>query len=143
MSDEDLGLDRLGTCPRAELIELWEAAYRRPPPKGISRRLLEYAAAYHIQAQRYGGLKPSTRRKLLQIAQQHRASKESGQPVPKKRARLAPGTRLIRDWHGRTHTVDVLDGGFRYDDRTYKSLSEIARLITGAHWSGPRFFGLE
>ena len=55
---------------------------------------------------------------------------------------LAPGSRLIREWRGRTHTVDVLDSGFRCDGKQYRSLSEIARAITGGRWSGPRFFGL-
>jgi hypothetical protein len=53
-----------------------------------------------------------------------------------------PGTRLIREWHGQTHLVDVLEKGMLYQGRTYRSLSEVARVITGARWSGPRFFGL-
>ena len=97
----------------------------------------EVAAALQIVA------RPGDDGALLQIAQQTREAKETGKPAPKARPRLAPGTRLIRDWHGRTHTIDVLDGGFRYEEATYKSLSEIARLITGARWSGPRFFGVE
>jgi hypothetical protein len=55
---------------------------------------------------------------------------------------IKPGTRLVREWNGRTHHVEVLDKGFRWNDRTYRSLSSIAKAITGAHWSGPRFFGL-
>ena len=140
-SEDNLGLERLKTCPRSELIEMWEAAYHRPPPKGISRRLLEYAAAYNIQIRRYGGLKPATKRKLLQIGQ--RSRKLGPAPtVPSSRQKLGVGTHLVRDWHGRTHTVDVIESGFRYNGATYKSLSEIARVITGARWSGPRFFGL-
>lgn len=144
MSD-DPELDALTTASRADLIAHWEAAYRRPPPKGISRRLLEYAAAYNIQVRRYGGLKPSTKKKLRQIAEAARERRLNGTKaeVPKPRRRLGSGTRLMRDWHGTTHIVDVVDGGFRYDGKTYKSLSEIAKLITGAHWSGPRFFGVK
>jgi len=142
---DDPELAALTTASRAELIAHWEAAYRRPPPKGISRRLLEYAAAYNIQVRRYGGLKPSTKRKLRQIAEAARERRLNGTKavVPKKRSRLGAGTRLMRDWHGTTHTVDVIEGGFRYNGQTYKSLSEIAKLITGAHWSGPRFFGVK
>jgi len=58
------------------------------------------------------------------------------------RRRLVPGARLLRDWNGRTHAVDVTQDGYLYDGITYRSLSAIARRITGAHWSGPRFFGL-
>ena len=142
---DDPELDALTTASRQDLIAHWEAAYRRPPPKGISRRLLEYAAAYNIQVRRYGGLKPSTKRKLRQIAEAARERRLNGTKavVPKKRARLGSGTRLMRDWHGTIHTVDVIDGGFRYSGQTYKSLSEIAKLITGTHWSGPRFFGVK
>jgi len=142
---EDPELDALTTASRQDLIAHWEAAYRRPPPKGISRRLLEYAAAYNIQVRRYGGLKPSTKRKLRQIAEAARERRLKGTKAeaPKARRHLGTGTRLMRDWHGTTHTVDVVEGGFRYNGKTYKSLSEIAKLITGAHWSGPRFFGVK
>jgi len=141
---DDPELDALASASRAELIAHWEAAYHRPPPKGISRRLLEYAAAYNIQVRRYGGLKPSTKRKLRQIAEAARERRLNGTKaeVPKARRHLGTGNRLMRDWHGTTHTVDVIEDGFRYNGHIYKSLSEIAKLITGAHWSGPRFFGV-
>jgi hypothetical protein len=144
MSD-DPELDALTSASRKELIAHWEAAYRRPPPKGISRRLLEYAAAYNIQVKRYGGLKPATKKKLRQIAEAARERRLNGTKpeASKPRRHLGTGTRLMRDWHGSTHTVDVVEGGFRYNGRIYKSLSEIAKLITGAHWSGPRFFGVK
>ena len=60
-------------------------------------------------------------------------------PLPRK---LTPGTRLVRDWHGVGHTVIVLESGFEYDGKHWKSLTAIAKVITGAHWNGPRFFGL-
>ncbi len=142
MSDD---LDGLTRASRQDLIAHWEAAYRRPPPKGISRRLLEYSAAYNIQVGCNSGLKPSTKRKLRQNALTVRERRLNGgmAAAPKKRSHLAVGTRLMRDWHGSTHTVDVVEDGFRYNKQTYKSLSEIAKLITGAHWSGPRFFGVK
>jgi len=119
----------------------WEKMFGRPPPKFMSRRLLELAAAYDIQAKVYGGLKPALRRKLLQAAPKGPNSlSEALRRKP--RGALMPGSRLVREWHGRSHTVEVAEGGFLYAGRRYRSLSEIARTITGARWSGPRFFGL-
>lgn len=137
------------TASRDQLAAVWQCAYRRPPPAGLSRRLLEYAAAWHLQAERYGGLKPEAKRKLKRLAAQHARdsgarSPEPGQPDrAKPRPALAPGTRLIREWGGRSHVVDVVEGGCLYQGRHYGSLSEVARAITGARWSGPRFFGLD
>jgi hypothetical protein len=119
----------------------WADIYGRPPPKFMSRRLLELAAAYHAQAKVYGGLKPAIRRKLLQAASTPTGS-SAAVLRRKARAALAPGSRLVREWRGRTHTVEVEEQGFLYAGRRYRSLSEIARAITGARWSGPRFFGL-
>jgi len=117
----------------------WAALFGRPPPKGISRRLLQYAAAYALQAKIRGGLKPSVRRKLLAFTES-RTSRDA--PTRKPRSAPSPGSRLVREWQCRPHTVDVVDGGFVYEGRRYRSLSEVARAITGARWSGPRFFGL-
>ncbi len=135
----DAKLAHLQTLPRTELIPYWLEAYGRQPLKGLSRRLLLNAAAYHLQAQVYGGLKESTKKKLRQIKVNYDRKKtdEKGGKTPPR-----VGTRLIREWHGKTHIVDVIDGGYLYDFATYGSLSEIAREITGTRWSGPRFFGL-
>ena len=130
----------IGTLPRATLVERWTEAYGRPPPKGISRRLLEYAAAYHLQVKAYGGLKPAIKRELQRIAASPRGTAAPSTPPNGKK--LGPGSRLIREWHGRSYTVDVLDEGYLWDGQRYRSLSEIARKITGARWSGPKFFGL-
>lgn len=126
---------------RAQLIERWVTRYRRPPPKGISRRLLEYSAAYQTQVKAYGGLRASVKRKLARATPEKKAK---GRPAkaPRRNRRLTPGTRLVREWHGVTHTVEVLKQGYTYDGELYGSLSEIARRITGARWSGPRFFGV-
>ena len=126
---------------RKVLIEGWESAYGRSPPKGISRRLMQYALAYHAQAKTYGGLKSAAKRKLFQLARagsgiaSRERSADRGRTAP-------PGTRLVREWHGRSHTVEATDRGFLYAGKSYRSLSEIAQAITGARWSGPRFFGL-
>ncbi len=135
------GLAAIPGLPRAALIERWTEAYGRPPPKGISRRLLEYAAAYHLQAQALGGLKPAVLRKLRRLAGSGpNGAPAAARPDPKKT--LLPGSRLVRNWNGRSHTVEVTDGGFLYGGQQYRSLSGVARTITGARWSGPRFFGL-
>ncbi len=134
-------LAAIAEISRAALIERWVAAYGRPPPKGLSRRLLEYAVAWHLQTQAFGGLDPAVRRRLHRLAKPvddgtSRVSRDVGSKGP------PPGSRLVRDWHGRTYTVDILETGFLFDGRHYGSLSEVARAITGARWSGPRFFGL-
>ena len=117
----------------------WERLTGRPPPTELRRDLLMRALAYKLQERASGGLDRATRKRLAQIA----ASIERGQTHGLASApRLRPGTALTRDWQGRAHTVLVLDQGFEYAGQTYKSLSEIARAITGTRWSGPAFFGL-
>lgn len=108
------------------------------PPKGLSRRLLVYAAAYSAQAKVQGGLATATLKRLRKISAQTLAPKTTDASE----RRLAPGTRLVREWHGRFHTVDVCTTGFRCEGQLYRSLSEVARSITGARWSGWRFFRL-
>ena len=135
----------LSSRPRSELVEEWVRIYGRPPPKYIKRGLIERAISWHMQAKVYGRLKPEIRRYLLQVAEANAAKvakadaeKAKGEiAVP---ARFRPGMRLVREWNGTTHTVDVLDKGFAWNGKLYSSLSPIARAITGARWSGPRFF---
>ncbi|MGE0665747.1 MAG: DUF2924 domain-containing protein [Sphingomonadales bacterium] len=126
----------LATASRDQLEAQWRASYATAPPKGLSRRLLVYAAAYNAQAQVQGSLPAATQKRLLKIAVQRTTPKIADAPE----RTLSPGTRLVREWHGRLHTVDVLTTGFRYDGQLYRSLSEVARTITGARWSGWRFF---
>ena len=135
-------LAAIPALPRAALIVRWTAAYGRPPPKGLSRRMLEYAAAFHLQSQAFGGISAGLRRQLR--AARSRPGAGPGPPTSRKASArsLAPGSRLVRTWHGRTYTVEILENGFLCIDRRYASLSEVARHITGARWSGPRFFGL-
>lgn len=125
---------------RANLIEQWVSAYGHSPPKGLSRRLLEYVAAYNLQSKAVGGLKPAARRKLRQLMR----SDQAGESLISRATsqRLPAGSRLVREWRGQTHTVDVLEKGFAFEGQHYSSLSRVARAITGARWSGPRFFGL-
>lgn len=130
-------LAAIPSLPRSALVQQWTAAYGRPPPKGLSRRLLEHAAAYHLQAKASGGLKPAVRRMLAAAA-----SEGPGVVAPPTTSPLAPGSRLVRHWQGRSYTVEILDQGFLCQGRRYASLSAVARSITGTRWSGPRFFGL-
>ncbi len=124
--------------PRPALVERWRTHYRSDPPKGISRSLLVRAIAYEMQAKRYGALKPATDRRLRMFngtANGDHGGRETG-------SSLQPGTRLVREWNGVSHVVEVIDGGFIWKGDRHRSLSAIARAITGARWSGPRFFGL-
>ena len=124
---------------RPELVERWQNLYHANPPKGISTRLMVRAIAYEIQAKHYGRLRPAIVRRLDKIA----GGKSGGQAGSAAMApSLDPGARLVREWNGITHTVDVTDDGFEWQNQRYGSLSKIAREITGARWSGPRFFGL-
>jgi len=124
-------LSNIANLSRAELLERWELDWGSQPPKYISRRLLELSAAWHLQCRALGGPDREVRR-LLQGSRNDRPGRQA----------IKPGTRLVREWNGRTHHVEVLAKGYSWNDRQYRSLSVIAREITGAHWSGPRFFGL-
>jgi hypothetical protein len=127
-----LGLDGL----RVE----WRRLYRGTPPIRLSRDLLHRSIAHRLQEEALGGLPPAAQRQLAAMA---RALTASGEPTAAASAvRLKAGTTLVREWHARTHTVLVLEKGFEHEGKHYASLTPIARAITGAHWSGPRFFGL-
>lgn len=121
-----------------ELRQEWRRLYHREPPR-LSRDLLMRGIGYRIQGIQHGGLSKSTRRKLKTLAKMFRTE---GRVAPDPGLSLKPGARLVREWHGRTHTVTVTEDGFDYAGVTYPSLTKIAKKITGAHWSGPRFFGL-
>jgi hypothetical protein len=132
-------LASLKSASIAELKQQWRAHYGSNPPLRISRELLTRAVAYSIQEQIYGGLKPSTRKLLLRVANNSRSER----PLKSEPAAAAPaGTVLMREWHGVTHEVRVLDRGVLYNRKRYRSLTEVAELITCAHWNGPQFFGL-
>jgi hypothetical protein len=105
----------------------------------LSRDLLERAIGYRRQELEHGGLGKATRRKLETIA---KAIRSTGRVSATPALSLKPGARLVREWQGRTHTVTVVEDGFEYGGEIYPSLTSIAKKITGAHWSGPRFFGL-
>ncbi len=121
-----------------ELRDRWVELYKTPCPRFMKRPLLIRALAYKIQENAFGGLDRATRRRLDQAI----AALKEGRPLTPKRLKIKPGTRLLREWEGKTHEVIVLEKGVQYRDRQWPSLSAVAEEITGAHWSGPRFFGL-
>jgi hypothetical protein len=116
----------------------WTEVFGMAPSPSLRRHLLARAIAYALQERACGGLKPSTDRLLDRVGDA--GSAEGRQPMPKLRA--AAGTVLIREWDGVSHRVAVHEDDVVYAGRHYKSLSEVARAITGARWSGPLFFGL-
>ena len=121
-----------------ELRREWRRLHNCEPPR-LSRDLLARRIGYRLQELQHGGLNKSTRRKLKTLAKMFRTE---GRVAPDPGLSLKPGARLVREWHGRTHTVTVREDGFEYAGLTYLSLTKIAKKITGTHWSGPRFFGL-
>ncbi|MDF2367761.1 DUF2924 domain-containing protein [Sneathiella sp.] len=129
------------TLARPELMKAWSLAYGGPPSKNISTRLLRLACDYNRQAKEYGGIRKSTLRELRKYVP---APYKTGPIIetPTATTKPVPGTRLVREWRGNTHMVDIEENGFVYQGKSYRSLSAIARTITGARWSGPRFFGV-
>jgi hypothetical protein len=133
-------LSRLPELDLSKLRQHWRALYKADASPHLSRELLLRAVAYRMQEVDLGGLCPQRQRQLRQVAQQ---LKQTGVAYTRPRAELKAGTRLVREWQGRTYDVLVLDGGFSWQDTHYRSLSALARKITGTAWSGPLFFGLK
>jgi DUF2924 family protein len=121
------------------LRERWKTLYGKQPSGGLGRSFLIRAIAYRLQEKAFGGLKPSTRRLLARVATEAAAGSAPKRP-PVRKAEM--GTILVREWQGKTHRVTVLGDGVSFNGKRYRSLSEVAREITGSRWSGPRFFGL-
>jgi hypothetical protein len=132
-------IEALEQMDGAALRSEWRRLYRAPAPKRVARDLLMLGVAWKIQEQAYGGLGAATRRHLADLA---KTMERDGDVTRNSAARLKPGARLVREWHGKTHTVVVIEDGFEWRGSRWQSLSAIAREITGGHWSGPRFFGL-
>lgn len=131
MAALDERLARLATLSPADLRTEWQRLHGEPPPR-YSPDLLRMGLAYALQVETYGKLPARYARRLNKAA----ASRGRGCPT------LSPGTQLVRSWSGRFICVTVLEDGFEWQDRVYTSLTAIAREVTGAGWSGPRFFGL-
>jgi hypothetical protein len=132
-------LKTLPKMGKTALCKRWQELFNSAAPKHLRKEIMVRILAYRIQENAFGGLNTATRRRLTQIA----ISLEGGNTNLKVSQRpIKPGTRLIRQWQGKTHTVSVAQTGFEFQGSRYRSLSEIARLITGTRWSGPLFFGL-
>jgi hypothetical protein len=133
-------LSRLPDLNLGELRQQWRTVYKADASPHLSRELLVRSVAYRMQEVAFGGLRPGRQRQLRQIARQFKETRAVNTPP---RPELKPGTRLMREWQGRTYDVLVLDDGFSWQDMYYRSLSALARKITGTAWSGPLFFGLK
>jgi hypothetical protein len=133
--------ERLATLSELSLPELrseWRRLYRSQAPR-LSRKLMVRALGHRIQERACGRLTPAISRRLQEYGQKNAEAPDGRDlttTIPK------PGTRLVREWNSRTYTVTVTEDGFTFNNKNYRSLTGIARAITGAHWSGPRFFGL-
>ena len=131
---------RLRDLGHDELRKRWKLLFGRSAPKSLRRKFMARAVAYQMQVAVHGGLSAATKRRLREIAlaisNGDRTGVFSG-------VQIKPGTQLIRQWQNATHTVMVLDEGFALDGRTYKSLSAVAKVITGTNWNGYAFFGIK
>jgi len=124
---------------RKDLLALWQKLFDRPANPALRREVIVPILAYRLQENAYGGLKASAARQLRTLVEGERNGSEQG-GLPVMRGKV--GTRMVREWKGKLHEVSVLPEGYEYNGQTYRSLSVIAREITGTRWSGPAFFGL-
>ena len=135
-------LSELRTAGRAEPLAIWTATLGKPPAAlRSSRELLASALAWQLRERKYGGLHGATKRELRLLARAHERKKGSAR-LPAASTNLRPGTVISKQWRGAEHEVMVLADGFQYRGKTYGSLSQLAREITGTRWNGPAFFGL-
>jgi Protein of unknown function (DUF2924) len=137
VASEIASLSKLGID---ELRERWKAMFGKSPSRDISRSFLTRAIAYRLQEKAFGGLKLSMQRLLAEFAD----DRANGSALAASPSRIVrPGAMLVREWRGISHQVSVLEKGFCFRGKRYRSLSEVAREITGTQWSGPLFFGLK
>ena len=121
-----------------ELRRVWRTLHHTGPPMGLSRDLIIRGLADKLQQRAHGGPSRALQRRLRTLAAEFEKGARSFDPD----GVLKNGSTLVRQWRGHTHTVFIREDGFEYDGQRYRSLTMIAERITGAHWSGPRFFGL-
>jgi hypothetical protein len=129
-------LSWIASLPVQDIRAQWQRCFGEEAPS-LPLSLLRRALAYRMQEKELGGLPPSAERQIAALGGSS-STIPTDAPID-----LKPGTRLVREWNGRLHHVLVTEKGYLFEERRFASLSHIARLITGAHWSGPRFFGLK
>lgn len=129
-----ISIKRLKSMDHSELTGVWRDLHQEEPPRRMSAVLLRRILAHETQVIVHGSLPKRDIQRLKKLARER-----CRHVAPS----LTPGGRLIREWNGETHTVEVLEKGFAWRGQTYRSLSAIAEAITGVRWSGPRFFGLK
>ena len=127
-------VEQIESMERGALITLWKACFTEPVPWRVSQSFLRQVLAFEIQSKQVGGLTLGFLKQLNKQAEGSKPKRSKTEPKP--------GGRLLREWNGITHVVDIAGGHYVWQEKQYRSLSAIARAITGAHWSGPRFFGL-
>jgi len=133
-------LEHLEQLSRAELRALWTEELAETPPSSLGRDILALGIAYARQERRFGGLSKPVAKELDRLAA--RVLRNGATDVPPPAPLPRAGTILVREWQGATHHVTVTDDGFLWNGKPHRSLSSIARAITGTKWNGPRFFGL-
>ena len=138
LSDVEAEIAGLLDRSTQELRLAWSKLHRTEPPFGISRDLLIRSLAYDLQQRAHGGPNLRLRRRLRTLT----AAWERGARSVDPGVVLKAGSTLVRQWRGHTHAILVREDGFEYEGQRYRSLTVIAERITGAHWSGPRFFGV-
>lgn len=134
-------LAQLSGLDEAALRDRWKTLYKTHPPRCPSRAFLTQAIAYRLQERAFGGLRPAAQKALARIVGE--ISSGSKKPVAVPVTRIRSGIKLLRTWHGVTYDVTVLEDGVLFCGERYDSLTKVAHLITGQHWSGPKFFGLK
>ena len=132
----------IAAMDRPALLALWTTILGGTAPRSMSQPVLRRVLAWEVQARAQGGLPAALRRRLDALAEAD-GKREGGAKAQARSPRMRPGGRFLREWAGVTHVIDVVEGGFVWRGTRYRSLSAIAQVITGAHWSGPRFFGLQ
>jgi hypothetical protein len=142
----DIEIARLCDLDTASLQQLWRRTSRKPVPQALTRELLIRVLAYKLQSARHSDLSLAARLRLKQAAQQAEAVLSTGSKQQKAASRfsraLQPGTRLLREWQGVMHEVIVVPNGYLWNGQVHRSLSVVARTITGTHWNGWVFFGV-
>ena len=131
-------LATLASLDKEALSKLWAELFNASPPVQLRKDLIIPVLAYRMQERAFGSLSPRARNRLRQLAKAFSGNSQAATST----SSLRPGTRLVREWRDEVHLVNVEINGYEYKGGRYKSLSQIARLITGTRWSGPLFFGI-